>query len=190
MTEIHIRTHTHTCKHNKILCSFRHSFDTITFLRVIMNLFRKLDCGNRRVGPRTRPLLVTGWERRLGISLRTPVTEMSLLLYLPFSPRLSRPSPPPPSPSLSHLSFSHTPAASFDLWGPLEPWKAIPAFAVRQNPVENLLDVSVCPGCNPSCWHDSLRHTICQRLNLNSATQSPIIDNATSNQQSFHGFFY
>lgn len=157
-------TYTLTSKHNKILCSYRHSFDTITFLRVIMNLFRKLDCGNRWVWPQIHPLAANGWERKLRVSLCTPVREMSLPLYL--SPSLAvfhDPVffPPPKQPTLSlSLSFSHTPAASFDLWGPLEPWKAIPAFAVRQSPVENLLDVLVCPGCNPSCWHGSPPHNL------------------------------
>ncbi len=164
----HPQKHTHTLKskHNTILCSCRHSFDTITFLRVIMNLFRKLDCGNRWVWPRIHPQAENGWERKLRVSLCTPVREMPLPLYL--SPSLAVfhdpvfPPPPPNNPlfpSLS-LSFSHTPAASFDLWGPLEPWKAIPAFAVRQSPVENLLDVLVCPDCNPSCWHGSPPHNL------------------------------
>lgn len=88
----HPQTHTHTytltSKHNKTLCSCRHSFDTITFLRVIMNLFRKLDCGNRWVWPRIHPPAANGWERKLRVSLRTPVREMSLPLYL--SPSLSQ----------------------------------------------------------------------------------------------------
>ncbi len=85
----HPQKHTHTLKskHNTILCSCRHSFDTITFLRVIMNLFRKLDCGNRWVWPRIHPQAENGWERKLRVSLCTPVREMPLPLYL--SPSLA-----------------------------------------------------------------------------------------------------
>ncbi len=85
----HPQKHTHTLKskHNTILCSCRHSFDTITFLRVIMNLFRKLDCGNRWVWPRIHPQAANGWERKLRVSLCTPVREMPLPLYL--SPSLA-----------------------------------------------------------------------------------------------------
>lgn len=114
MTDIYTwtftRTHkyTLTSKHNKILCSCRHSFDTITFLRVIMNLFRKLDCGNRWVWPRIHPAATNGWERKLRVSLCTPVREMLLPLYL--SPSLTvfhDPVffPPPKQPALS-LSLS------------------------------------------------------------------------------------
>ncbi len=190
----HPQKHTHTLKskHNTILCSCRHSFDTITFLRVIMNLFRKLDCGNRWVWPRIHPQAENGWERKLRVSLCTPVREMPLPLYL--SPSLAVFHDPVFSPPPSQTTRSFPLSLSRSLTLPL--LRLI--SEVHWNPgklFQHLRSVRVLWRTFWMCWcvqtvtlpaDMALHHTICQRLQVNSATQAQIMDGASSKRQSYN----